>query len=196
MSFIETTFLNDLTICDKLIAYFLENSSRHSHPVHFLNGKSVEAAPEYKQSTDLAVVNDNMLECPAISDYLDELDIATTNYVSKWPSCNAYAPWSITTAFNIQYYKPGEGFHSWHTERCSANEIATTRHLVFMTYLNTVSDGGGTEFLNQNITINAEKGKTLIWPADWTHTHKGIVSPTEDKFIITGWFNYTTEDSK
>lgn len=195
MSFIETTFLNDLTICDKLISYFLKSDKR-GEPVHFLKGKSVKAAPEYKQSTDLSVTRDAMLECPAISDYLDELDLATENYISKWPTCNAYAPWAITTPFNIQHYRPGEGFHSWHTERCSANEIASTRHLVFMTYLNTVEDGGGTEFLNQNITIKAEKGKTVIWPADWTHTHKGVVSPSEDKFIITGWFNYTKEESK
>jgi hypothetical protein len=62
-----------------------------------------------------------------------------------------------------------------------------------MTYLNTVTDNGGTEFLNQQLIINAEKGKTVIWPADWTHTHRGVVSATQDKYIITGWFNYDRE---
>jgi hypothetical protein len=59
-----------------------------------------------------------------------------------------------------------------------------------MTYLNTVTDQGGTEFLHQNLTVNAEQGKTLIWPADWTYTHRGVISPTQEKYIITGWFNY------
>ena len=62
--------------------------------------------------------------------------------------------------------------------------------MVFMTYLNDVTDGGGTEFYYQNKITEARKGKTLIWPADWTHTHRGVVSPTQDKYIITGWLNY------
>jgi hypothetical protein len=59
-----------------------------------------------------------------------------------------------------------------------------------MTYLNTVKDGGGTEFFHQKLTTSAEQGKTLIWPADWTHTHRGITSPTEEKYIITGWYSF------
>ena len=66
---------------------------------------------------------------------------------------------------------------------------AGTRHLVFMTYLNSVDDGGETEFLHQNIKVKPKKGLTLIWPADWTHTHRGVVSPSQDKYILTGWYN-------
>ena len=58
-----------------------------------------------------------------------------------------------------------------------------------MTYLNNVKDGG-TEFKYQNITAPAHKGLTLIWPAIWTHTHRGQISQTESKTIITGWFSY------
>jgi len=61
--------------------------------------------------------------------------------------------------------------------------------LTFMTYLNTVIDRGGTEFYYQKLVHEAKTGKTLIWPVDWTHTHRGVVSPTQDKYIITGWFN-------
>lgn len=189
MSFIETEFLHDTGICDKLIAYFNQSDRKHV-PMHFLKGNCVPADSEYKSSTDITLTQYSMLECPAISDYLEELNRIVSSYENKWPSCNFYSPWSINTPFNIQHYAPGQGFHAWHTERCSANHIATTRHLVFMTYLNTVTDAGGTEFLNQKLTINAEKGKTVIWPADWTHTHRGVVSMTQHKYIITGWFNY------
>ena len=61
-----------------------------------------------------------------------------------------------------------------------------------MTYLNDVKNGG-TEFLYQN-ELNqkdAEQGLTLIWPAHWTHTHKGIISDEQEKYIITGWYNFT-----
>ena len=45
------------------------------------------------------------------------------------------------------------------------------------------------DFLDQNLTIKAEEGKIVIWPAGWTHMHRGIASPTEHKWIITGWLN-------
>lgn len=192
MSFIETEFLQDDTICDKLISYFTYNSNKHT-AMQLVNGESVAADPKYKSSTDITVTHNTTLECPALADYLDELDVILSKYVKKWPSCDWYSPWSINTPFTIQHYKPGQGFYSWHTERCGASDIAASRHLVFMTYLNTVTDNGGTEFLNQNLMINAEKGKTVIWPADWTHTHRGVVSNTQDKYVITGWFNYDKE---
>ena len=63
------------------------------------------------------------------------------------------------------------------------------RLLVFMTYLNDVDDGG-TDFLYQNLTTQAKKGKTIIWPAEWTHTHKGQISEKKEKYIETGWYNF------
>jgi hypothetical protein len=64
------------------------------------------------------------------------------------------------------------------------------RHLVFMTYLNDVEEGGETEWFHQNLRIKPEKGLTVIWPSDWTFTHRGLPSTIQDKYIITGWFNY------
>ena len=60
-----------------------------------------------------------------------------------------------------------------------------------MVYLNTVNDGGGTAFDNYGFETKAEEGSLLIWPAFWTHFHHGIVSPTETKYIATGWYSYT-----
>ena len=51
------------------------------------------------------------------------------------------------------------------------------------------NSGGETEFLHQNLRIHPEIGKTLIWPAQWTHTHRG--NPPLDGFKVyaTGWFS-------
>jgi hypothetical protein len=61
-----------------------------------------------------------------------------------------------------------------------------------MTYLNDVPNGG-TEFYYQGLKSPAKKGLTLIWPADWTHTHRGIVDDKNEKYIVTGWYNYETD---
>ena len=57
-----------------------------------------------------------------------------------------------------------------------------------MTYLNDVPDGG-TEFFYQKVISPAKKGLTVIWPAEFTHLHRGQVSKRE-KYIITGWYNF------
>ena len=92
------------------------------------------------------------------------------------------------TLFNLQHYKPGGGYKVWHHERDAY--AVQNRMLVFMTFLNTVTDQGGTEFKYQKRIVNAEKGLTVFWPTDYTHIHRGVVSPTQDKYIATGWYHF------
>jgi hypothetical protein len=119
--------------------------------------------------------------------YLDKLKTCRNSYISQYPYVNMYSAWDVNEPINIQHYNPNGGFHLWHTERTNAY---TSRHMVFMTYLNDVTDAGETEFYHQKIKVKPERGLTLIWPADWTFTHRGIASPTQEKYIITGWFSY------
>ena len=58
-----------------------------------------------------------------------------------------------------------------------------------MTYLNDVNDGGRTCFDHYKIKIKPEIGKTLIWPAEWTHAHSGEIVNSGVKHIVTGWMN-------
>jgi prolyl 4-hydroxylase len=101
-------------------------------------------------------------------------------------------PFEISPLFNIQKYEPGEGFYDWHCERASLKY--TNRLLVWMVYLNTVMDQGETEFFYQHHFELAEEGKLIIWPSDWTYLHRGVPSPTETKYILTGWFTHIKND--
>ena len=94
----------------------------------------------------------------------------------------------INSDFNIQHYNVNEGFNYYHFER--SDIFACLRNLVFMTYLNDVEDGG-TQFKYQNLITPAKKGLTIIWPTDFTHTHRGVISQTKEKYIVTGWYSYT-----
>ncbi len=75
-----------------------------------------------------------------------------------------------------------------HCERLC--KLTQSRMLVWMLYLNTVEDEGGTRFVHYDHVEKAEKGKLLIWPPDFTHVHHGVASPSEEKFIMTGWYNW------
>jgi hypothetical protein len=180
-SFILQDKLKNLNLCDQLIEY--HKAAPNKRP-----GVTTKNLLE-KISTDVNI-GLSQFEHPIILEYLKELQVILDKYIKKYPMSNGYAPFQIQENINIQHYKLGEGYPTWHTERVGAAAPYVSRHLVFMTYLNDVDNGGGTEFYHQKLITKARKGKTLIWPADWTHTHRGIVSPTEEKYIITGWFNY------
>jgi prolyl 4-hydroxylase len=101
-------------------------------------------------------------------------------------------PFEISALFNLQRYEPGQGFYGWHCERASIPY--SSRVLVWMIYLNTVKDRGETEFFYQHHFEPAVEGKLVIWPSDWTHLHRGVPSPTETKYVLTGWFTHIKKD--
>jgi prolyl 4-hydroxylase len=187
-NFILQDKLQDISICDDLITLFYKNKDSWGQGT-----SNYKIDHDVKKSTDLSINVNYIDEIPILKKYHQELDIIANNYATKYEYAKKGASFGITEAFNIQYYKPNEAFYGWHFERMSYDFPICHRHLVWMTYLNDVEDGE-TEFYYQNVKIKAEKGKTVIFPAEWTHTHRGIPSKTTDKFIITGWFNFIKLD--
>ena len=120
------------------------------------------------------------------SKYEDMLNRTIESYKELYPLCyQQLQPWGWTPP-RIQRYNPGQYFDKAHCENDgSAGNVY--RHFAYMTYLNNIDEGGGTEFINQKLTTSAETGLTLIWPAQWTHYHRGVVAPSDVKYIITGW---------
>jgi hypothetical protein len=95
------------------------------------------------------------------------------------------------TAMKMQRTDSGGGYHIWHGEQ--GNGVHAERVLVYMLYLNDLgeSDGGETEFLYQRTRIRPEENKMVVWPAAFTHAHRGnAVLGEQSKYIVTGWFYY------
>jgi len=183
-NFIGGWYLDNLEICDELIEYH-RNTPDKGPGTAYQNADDKNPDPEVKDSID-CLVTDNDLGIK----YLTEVQNVLNEYIKKYPWCNRYGSYTILDFVQIQHYKPGGAFFKWHTERGNSNQHTVTRHLVYMTYLNDVDDGGETEFAHQHISVKPEKGLTLIWPSDWTFTHRGIPSPTQEKYITTGWYHY------
>jgi hypothetical protein len=179
--------IDDLTICDDLLDYY-KKSDRKRKGTTFIPSGEIIVDTNFKDSVDVPIYPDDHNE--AFGRYIVELQKAVDNYIDVYPECNSASPWQITETVAVQYYPPGGGYKTYHCERCVSDYPQATRHLVWMTYLNDVTDAGETEFYFQKIKIQPKKGLTIVWPADWTHTHRGIPSQTEEKYIITGWFNF------
>ena len=112
-------------------------------------------------------------------------DDYTTRHLTAMQKMDAFR---IAPHFNMQRYLPGEGFSSWHCERAGLKH--SNRILVWMEYLNSLTDRGETEFLYQNLRVKPKTGSVCIFPSYYTHTHRGNPPLQETKYILTGWFLY------
>jgi hypothetical protein len=182
-SFVAGWYFENINLCDKIIEFFKMHPDKKFGKV----GHDKQYGVNQKVKTSIEC---GFGESDLRFEYYQELQKICELYIEKYPYCNSYSPWKIVEDVNIQFYPLGGGFHSWHTERYTSAPPNSARHLVFMTYLNTITDGGETEFFHQKIRIKPEKGLTIIWPADWTYTHRGIPSYSQEKIIVTGWFSY------
>ena len=91
---------------------------------------------------------------------------------------------NIYDNYNIQRYEGEEdGYKAWHCEHGRGDD-SSKRILAWMFYLNDAKSG--TEFKYYS-TINAKRGRCVIWPAGFTHTHRGVIPNKGLKYIATGW---------
>jgi hypothetical protein len=94
------------------------------------------------------------------------------------------------SSYSFKMQKTGlrEGYHIWHYE--SGDREMCNRLLTWMLYLNDVEEGGETEFLYQSMRVKPKQGTLLIWPAAFTHTHRGNPPLSNEKYIVTGWTEF------
>ena len=187
-------FQIDGSMCDQLVALH-RAADRRGLVRRGAVGKGQYTNVDVEKKDSFDIATDELPPALANEYGLDrfyaELQRCLDLYVKQHPILEQLGTFRVAESPSMQHYRPGGGFKTAHFER--ANFTTTTRMLVWMTYLNDVTDGGGTHFLYQKHTFEARRGRTLIWPSDFTHAHHGVVSPTEHKYIISGWFNFVPE---
>ena len=109
-------------------------------------------------------------------------------YVIHYPELDHGDPLGLFTS-KIQKTEVGGGYHIWHSESNSFD--CRDRVVVWMLYLNDIpiENGGATEFIYQKLSIQPKKGTLVLWPATYTHTHRGgFLTGDTPKYIATGWY--------
>ena len=178
--------------CDDIIEFFEDNSFYHEKGgvIHQDDQTPNEVIEGMKKSTDLVLQSVELNK-----DFWMPFNLAMKEthgqYLNRYPFLRGCRQWNIAHTFRIQRYLPNEGFFALHAENTGAFDGVVERRLAaWMVYLNDVTDGGGTDFPTLDYKMEARVGDFSIWPAYWTHPHRGIISPTETKYIMTGWFSY------
>jgi len=90
-------------------------------------------------------------------------------------------------ASKYQKTKKGEGYHVWH---CEHDKSTPNRMMAWILYLNDVEEGGETEFLYQHLRVQPKQGRFVMWPAAFTHPHRGNPPLSGEKYIGTGWVEF------
>lgn len=165
----------DLDLCDEIIADFKEKDS----------------LSRFDKIRGYFRLNDRQMDPELMKRYLGELQKVFDLYKKKYTWVHTMTtPWSVMSPYNIQKYEPGFAYNPIHIEEGGPREGKIMRNLAFVTYLNDIQKGGETEFIYQDVKIKPQKGLTTIFPAGWTHPHRGIAALKETKYIVTGWSSY------
>ena len=174
-------------LCNELIKWFdlCSNKNFTLHNMPFSDGRKTgkERSDESITIPAQPIVISMSLPDEICSAYWDVLNKCYKEYSTKYDLINMNL--SCYT-FKIHKVKTRQGYHVWHHE--TENIQFCRRVLAWMTYLKVPEEGGETEFLNQSKRIKPVVGKTLIWPAYFTHLHRGNPPLKGEKYYITGWF--------
>jgi len=186
--FIGSWNISNDNLCENIIKFFENNSNLQKKGV--TSGNTINE--EVKKTTDITINPDSLKnkDYEIFVKYFDHLNQCFMDYKEQHPFLKTFIKKIGIGPFNIQKYSSGDHFSRLHAERTSVNTLQ--RLFAWMTYLNDVKedDGGTTDFDSYNIKVRPERGKTLIWPAEWTHAHYGSILKKGEKFIITGWIDF------
>ena len=171
-------------VCNNIIEYF----DGHPNVTQAHIGKGIRK--DIKNGTNLTIDVNN---CSKFmydllgSDIIPTLNIGIEKYKKSFPFLEEITYWEMDHTFNIQKFDgKEEGYFTRHCE--SDGTIKNTRMLVWMIYLNDAKSG--TRFYYPRRDVKAKQGRLVIWPADWTYAHSGIIPNRGEKYLMTGWYSY------
>ena len=173
--------------CEKIIQYFKSAEE----------GGMTKSRQE-QDNVDKLSKDDSAIFLPSLPMQHTQQDLMTEFNYRLWEKCyseyaNKYTILNTCSqhqsyTMKIQKTKPGQGYHLWHCE--SGNRETSNRVLTWTVYLNDEFEAGETEFLYQQYRYKPQQGDVIIFPAAYTHTHRGNPPIGGDKYIITGWIEF------
>ena len=185
--------------CDHVIEWFeyLKRSKEPSDIWHDGSGNGVisrqqlEGVESYKKDSELYFPDCETdkfcmeTNVPILKEYNRATWDCYKKYLESYGMLGSLSSHNSSTSTKIQKYEPSQGYHIWH---CDLDRLESSRRLlVSLLYLNTVEDGGETEFLYQSERVTPEAGTLILFPAGWTHTHRGNPPLKGSKYVINGW---------
>ena len=184
--FIGSWKMDDDQLMEDLVDFF--NKNHESHKQGEISTGAVDK--KKKDCLDLFI---NPKEAKEKNDtiiltYIDKLASCYQDYAEQWDYVKNWKKIYIGP-FVIQKHLKSGHHKAYHVDRKNISES----HKIFswVTFLNDVSGNEGKiHFKYFNLSIKPERGKTLIWPSEWTHAHNEEPTIKSEKYLIKGSFHF------
>lgn len=168
--------------CDRMIENFEKSVDLSSSQV--LDGKIQFGNETGRRDKSIFLENN----CDLVVETNSFLDQCLDKYMDEYIGLRNES--FASTVVKVQRTPPKGGYHVWHAEQSGQSFSYASRMLAWTLYLNDIPEGQGeTEFLHQGLRLQPKKGTICLFPAAWTHFHRGNFTTTATKYIATGWYN-------
>lgn len=172
-------------ICQEIIRRYEEDTQNQYAGVVSGPSGSVTVRPEHKKCTELWISQHESwrdideIICSKVGELLPMIQ----DKYSAWASFGSFIN---DEGYRVKkYLNDGTEWFNWHIDVNGYGQAH--RQLVMFWYLNTVEEGGETEFKVQDVKVKPEEGKLCTFPAFWTHEHRGNVPVSSTKYALSGW---------
>jgi prolyl 4-hydroxylase len=169
----------DSALCAKMIESFhaLERFQRS-------NGKGHRAGLEESAWTELDITP--LTDAGFRSMLLDNMHRHLHAYLQNTALTIPIPATDRTSEFIIKRYRPdtNENFQP-HFDSIGS---VSNRYLVFLWYLNDVTEGGETRFVDLDVNVAPQAGRLLMFPPYWMYQHEGRPPLSGDKYILSTYF--------
>ena len=117
---------------------------------------------------------------------VDKTILVINDYLKQHPEINLTTDPFALTNIRFKKFNKGKSFGDWHSEHCIDY---SKRILNIMYYLS--DHNCGTEFYDGEVVLS-KKGRAIVFPSYFTHTHIGQVCPDgKTRYILTGYIEFT-----
>jgi len=166
--------------CQEIIEQFKLNKDRH------YSGQTSGGDWDGKITTDWNI--DPNLDKDTDTLIYETFSNCFKKYIEKFNISHASLPYTICdSGYKVMEYIKGTGKFDEHIDN-SFHKSTRHRFLTALLYLNTIEEGGETEFPSQGITVKTKVGRVVMFPPFFTHPHKGHIPLSENKYVINGFF--------
>lgn len=175
------------TLCEKIIQKFEDD--KENQYVGFVGpqgGNKIDRS--LKRTTDLFLSVANGWE-DIDAEIFQSFQKTLLKFSKMYPYFERIGPQD--KGYRISRTEAGD-FYNWHVEADAPGYC--DRQLVALWYLNDIeSPGGETEFKYQDIKISPQQGTLVLFPAIWTHEHRGCKVQNGTKYVLATWVIFNEE---
>ena len=123
---------------------------------------------------------------------IDTTQYIVREYEKQFPSINKTATIWDMADWKLKHFPPGYHFSPWHHEH-----DYRVPHRIACIILYLTDHNCGTQFFSTKEVIKSVKGRAVMFPTFWTHTHRGQVCPdNKDRYIMSAYALLTDLEMK